>query len=174
MRAVGMVSTLLVACTGSAQLSEPQRTRSAVAPPAAALVEECDCACQGQSCEAAVSTPQEPTIIPTGFWCAESREAADSSPLNVCYSTEGTCKKLRKEGLASGYLMSACRSREAAYCFTATDADSQRVHWRCYETLDECLPLRKKAIDQQPTLPFSECGLTNPSPLRKKQQTAAR
>lgn len=173
MRTVVVVTSLLVACTGPTQLSEPQRTIGASTPPTAPA-EDCDCACQGQLCETAVSTTPKATIIPTGFWCAESREAADSSPLKVCYSTEDTCKRLRKEGLASGYVMSACRSREAAYCFTATDADSQRVHWRCYETLDECLPLREKAIGQQPTLPYSECGLTNPSPLQNKRQTAAR
>ena len=166
MKTVVLVVSLMIACTGPTHVSEPQRTIP--------TQKDDDGARQGQSCEAAAPTPLKPTIIPSGFWCTESREAADRSPLNVCYSTEGTCKRLRKEGVASGYVMSACRSRGAAYCFTATDAAGQRVHWRCYENLDECLPLREKAIGQQPTFRFSECGLTNPSQTQSTQRTAAR
>lgn len=151
--------SLLFACTGPTThpVLEPERVDDAKAE-AATASSQCGCSDQTQTCSSPTSGPSKAAIIPPGFWCSESRETANGPPLNVCYSTADTCNRLRKEGQATGILMSVCRSRESAYCFTMTDADGQRVHWRCYESMAECLPLREKAMSQQPTLPFSECS----------------
>ena len=135
-------------------------------------------------------TPQESSkseVIPPGFWCAESRRTASDNPLHVCFSSEKKCNLLRQTSIQSGNQVSACRERDTAVCFTMTDKVEQRVHWRCYEGLEDCLPLREKWLGDQPDFRFGECVLTKPhvyttprtatptaKPLRLPEESLAR
>lgn len=164
------ITGCLVACSGSAlPVAQPQQTFETFEPaplPAASV-------CKNDSTEEPICKPREATI-PPGFWCAEFRKnKADNEPLTVCYSTAETCARVRKEGLDGGGVVSECHTRQAAYCFTMTDAPKQRVHWRCYDSMEGCTPNRQIALKQLPKLQFGECGMTEPR-YQRAQQTAAR
>lgn len=163
MRLMAVVPIALVACIRpTASISESQVSNAPTG----------DNTCERPISQEKVSN--NPNTIPAGFWCAEFRKNEADVPLTVCYSAEATCAKLRKEGLDSGSLVSPCSASHSAYCFTITDALKQRVHWRCYDSMKGCTPLRQKAMVQLPNLDFGECGLTEPSLLKREQQTASR
>ena len=96
------------------------------------------------------------------------RRDATRPTLTVCYSAESTCVKMRGDGVGIGAVVGECGPRESAYCFTMTDAPQQRVHWRCYESEDDCTRLRKRAMGEQPELHSGECGLTSPARLSQQ------
>ena len=102
-------------------------------------------------------------VIPPGFWCAQSRRTAEENPLHVCFSSEGKCQTLRQSSIKSGNLVSTCQERDTAFCFTMTDKEEQRVHWRCYEAMNDCTLLRKKWLGDQPSFRFGRCVLTTPA-----------
>ena len=157
-----LVICSLTACSGSSSpVAEPQQTTEGLAQPSPLPAKTCETPVNAQPAQTLVCKTPPPSegFIPSGFWCAESRKTADHPPLNVCYSTEVTCSKLRQEGIDSGAMVSTCRPRESAYCFTMIQAVEQKVYWRCYETMEECQPLRTRWISEQPKLTFGECSL---------------
>ena len=184
-----LVVGCLVACSGTTvPVAEPQPTTETVEPapepessPESELAPETEPAptpesasvpaapsCVSASIEKPICEPRD-AAIPPGFWCAEFRRSKDDEvPLTVCYSTNETCAKLRKEGLDTGALVSECRTGQTAYCFTMTDAPKQRVHWRCYDAMENCRSLRKAAMEKFPKLQIGECRLTNSAQVENK------
>lgn len=100
-------------------------------------------------------TPER--LIPDEFWCVESRKSPKHPSFNNCYSTEPTCSKLRQQGLDSGYVVGVCRPKDSAYCFKMAQPIAQEVYWRCYGTMEDCMPFRAKWLREKPELRFSEC-----------------
>lgn len=171
MRASVLLVGLIAACAGSATppvvpeaTNETAINTTTLPPPPA------NCPSKQQLCKAPSPASSRPWPIPSGFWCAKSRKTANSAALNVCYSTEITCNTLRKQGLKSGALVSTCRTRDSAHCFTMVQPTEQSVYWRCYESTGECSTMRQKWSSEQPKLFFGECALTNPSQISTKHQ----
>lgn len=101
-----------------------------------------------------------PDFIPSQFWCLGSHRTTGGTPLHVCYSTRDSCNRMRKEGLNVGAFMTSCRPQNSAFCFTATNAIGQTVHWRCYASDTECVTSRAKWPDRQSSLDLSQCEHT--------------
>ena len=175
MKAIGVASCLLLAsCTGSATplqgAHQPSTTRGAQTNPSS---DACDCSDAQTTSNERYSLLRR-VSLPDGFWCAESRKNADDSPLHVCFNSEGTCNTLRQDSLSKGNLVGTCQESDAAFCFTMTDAAQQQVHWRCYQSLEDCQPLRKKWLGDEPTFRFGECALTKPDEIEVQKRTASR
>lgn len=157
----------LVACTGSQASSlsqaplaaQPQaasrpQLQSAPSPPQSV---SCSPRSRSSSCEC----DRQPSLrgfLPSTFWCTKSRKNPDAPPLNVCYSTENKCTTLRKEAIDSGAVIGECRESSSAACFSMVQDSEQRVHWRCYASMEECQPLRSRWLKEQPKLRFGECS----------------
>lgn len=152
----------LVACTGSRTSSlsqpplavQPQSDPQPLPPPA---VSNTSPSPPGSSREC----PSQPSLrgfLPSTFWCTESRKKPDAPPLNVCYSTKNKCMTLRREAIDAGAVIGECRESNSAACFSMVQDSEQRVHWRCYASMEECQPLRSRWLKEQPKLRFGQCS----------------
>ena len=162
---------LLMACSGPAVLPE-QSVKEGHNAPAPKPERTCDQSDKSPALCAPCTT--QCNTIPTGFWCISVLFEAKDSPLTICYSAEATCTKMRNEGFDIGAQVGECQTRESAYCFTMTDTPEQRVHWRCYDSEDDCGTLKQHAMGKNPEMLFGECSLTSPSRVAREQRTAAR
>ena len=173
MKASVLLLGFVAACAGSAPSpAEPEPTSETAVKSNTLPPPQTNCPTKEQLCEGPTTVHLRPWPIPSGFWCAVSQKTANHTPLNVCYSTETTCNTLRKQGVDSGALVSSCRSRDSAHCFTMVQPTQQSVYWRCYETTGECSTMREKWSVEQPKLFFGECALINPSQVSKNLSAA--
>ncbi len=109
-----------------------------------------------------------------GFWCVEYRRTAEQlDHFGVCYRTEQTCQNLRKNGIKRGDLATPCTRRERAHCYVIADVPEQFIHWRCYDSMEQCSAARIK-FQSEERLEFEACklsaGLAGDRPVRVSQR----
>lgn len=146
------------------------------------------CACSGSAItDTHPVTDQDPTAsrepVPEpvnrvpgghGFWCTELRTDPGSVDHDgECYRVESTCEAIRKKAIAAGVHATACVASERAHCFTITDAERQRVHWRCYDSNVLCLSQRRKFRNEHPDYDFTTCDISAQAPRSPMPHTAA-
>lgn len=158
----------LIGCTGS-QVPSPSSPPPVTAQPQTAPPPQCTPPPQTAPCPPPplpqVELKQAPSFsdslrvfLPSTFWCTETRKTPGSSPLNVCYGTRDKCITLRKEATEVGAVIGECRESDSATCFSMVQDAEQRVHWRCYASMEECQSLRKRWLKDQPKMRFGQCG----------------
>ena len=169
MRIAFVAVGVLVACTGSqaSSLSQPPlsaQPQTAPPPqPQSTSVSPQTVSCPPPPPQAESHPPSSLSgslrgFLPSTFWCTESRKNPGAPPLNVCYSTEKKCTTLRKEAIDAGAVIGECRKSDSAACFSMVQDSEQRVHWRCYASMEECQPLRRRWLKEQPKLRIGQCS----------------
>lgn len=158
MRAGVTLILLLIACTGSkTPIIPPKPIASSSTEPAQPPAQRRNNSTEHRLCKASLHG-----FVPSSFWCGKSQKTADAPPVNVCYSDKTTCLTLRQEGIDSGAIMGACYQRDSAVCFTMVHSLKQSVHWRCYQSVDECRLRRQGYREEYPKMRFGECSIYEP------------
>jgi hypothetical protein len=171
---------VLAACSGPvAPVPESRAPQLVQCEPTPASVATCECEDPAEKrCEPRLEEREPSVKVPgaPGFWCATFRKTPDSAKhLGACYRARATCERLRKEGITTGFDVSACEARDSAYCFTLADTVEHAMYWRCYDSDERCAIEHEKYRGKHPKKQFSACELTTRAPSsRAIRRTAIR